>query len=550
MSAPRCQDCGSAVWDAEGRCADCRSFPSLGYQVADFIEAMCVIPDRDEAGEQFLLTDEQLRFALWHYRVNPHTKLDRKRKLWRAPFVFFRGSQLVRPQKWGKGPFASAIVAAEGCGPVVFDGWDAQGMPVGRPWSTPLIQITAFSEDQTDNVWTALLPMIELGNFGAVIDTGLTRINLPGGGKVEPVTSSAKSRLGQRVTFILQDQTESWTQSNGGRELADTQRRNVAGMGGRWMSTPNAWDPSEESVAQWTSEHEDEGVFHDDVTPPDSLSIRNKAERRKALKQVYGDSHWVDLDRIDSEIEALLPRDPAQAERWFLNRKNASEGRAFEMDRWDALRSDAAVEDGALVVVGVDGARFRDALAVIATCVQSGHQWPLGIWERPENAGPDYQHPLDEVDGVMVDAFERLEVWRAYVDPQHIDSLLDTWQGRWGDKRVVAWYTNRPKPIAYAVRSYLDAIGAAASALERDEPAGFSHDGNVDFRRHIRNAVRMKLNVYDDEHRQMFSLQKDRPNSPRKMDAAMGGVLSWEARCDAIAAGATKAPRYRTAAFR
>jgi hypothetical protein len=46
------------------------------------------------------------------------------------------------------------------------------------------------------------------------------------------------------------------------------------------------------------------------------------------------------------------------------------------------------------------------------------------------------------------------------------------------------------------------------------------------------------VNVYDDKHRQMHTLDKDRPDSPRKMDGAWPAVLSWEARGDAIAAGA------------
>jgi len=32
-------------------------------------------------------------------------------------------------------------------------------------------------------------------------------------------------------------------------------------------------------------------------------------------------------------------------------------------------------------------------------------------------------------------------------------------------------------------------------------------------------------------------IYKERPDSPFKIDAAMAGILSWEARCDAIAAG-------------
>ena len=210
-------------------------FPTLGYQVADWIEARCAIPDRELVGDPFLLTDEQLRFLLHFYRLDPETGL----------FVFYRGGQLTRPQKWGKGPLSAAWICAEAQGPVLFDGWDADGEPVGKPWATPLIQVTAVSEDQTDNVYSALLPMIELGALhGEIEDTGLGRINLPGGGKIEPVTASGRSRLGQRITASVQDQTEAWLKANGGRVLADNQRRNLAGTGGRWLSTPNAWDPA------------------------------------------------------------------------------------------------------------------------------------------------------------------------------------------------------------------------------------------------------------------------------------------------------------------
>jgi hypothetical protein len=507
-------------------------FPTLGYQVADWAEARCAIPDREFVGDPFYLTDEQLNFLLHFYRLDPQT----------GQFVYYRGAQLTRPQKWGKGPFSSVIICGEAQGPVLFDGWDANGEPVGKPWPTPLIQVTAVSEDQTDNVYSALLPMIELGALhGEIEDTGLGRINLPGGGKIEPVTASGRSRLGQRLTFGMQDQTESWLKSNGGRTLADNQRRNLAGMGGRWLSTPNAWDPAEESVAQYTAEHERQGVYHDDVEPPDTLSVRNKAERRRALRIVYGDAvtgtrngqrkaiqPWIDLDRIEAEILALLDRDPAQAERFFLNRKRAAESAAFDLGQLDALVTDYEAGRGALIVIGVDGARFSDGLAVIATEVATGHQWPLGIWERPPSAPDDYEHPLNEVDGAVSEAFERFNVWRVYIDPQYIDHLVDLWQGRWGDSRVHKWLTNRPRQMAFAVRSYMDAVGAG----------DMSWDGDEVFRRHLANSVRQKVNVFDDDHRQMFVLSKDRPGSPRKMDAGPAAVLSWEARGDAIASDA------------
>ena len=82
------------------------TFPTLAWEVNAWIEAHCVIPDRDERGMPLRLTDEQLRFLAHFYRVDPLT----------GQFHYLRGGQLVRPQKWGKGPFAAAVVLA-----VVFD---------------------------------------------------------------------------------------------------------------------------------------------------------------------------------------------------------------------------------------------------------------------------------------------------------------------------------------------------------------------------------------------------------------------------------------------
>jgi hypothetical protein len=65
-----------------------------------------------------------------------------------------------------------------------------------------------------------------------------------------------------------------------------------------------------------------------------------------------------------------------------------------------------------------------------------------------------------------------------------------------------------------------------------------SHNGDEMFSAHIKNAVRRKQNVYDEDHRPMHTISKDRPNSPRKIDGAMAGAVSWECRGDAIAANA------------
>lgn len=318
-------------------------FPTLGWQVGEWIEENCVIPDGDHGGSPFLLTDEMWAFLAHHYRLKLAAKVGQL-----APAFQYRRSILVRPQKWGKGPLTAAIICAEACGPVVFDGWDAVGEPVARPHATPRIQIAATTDDQTDNVYGHLLPMIQRGPLAEQIpDAGVTRINLPYGGWVEPVTSKATSRLGQPITFAIQDETGIWTKANGGHALARTQRRGLAGMSGRSIETTNAWNPAEMSVAQMGFESKVADIYKDYRRPPEGLSYKNKAERRRIHRHVYGDSWWVDLDAIEAEAAEILETDPADAERFFGNRVVAGSDSWLPTGLWERAWRDALAAEPA-----------------------------------------------------------------------------------------------------------------------------------------------------------------------------------------------------------
>jgi hypothetical protein len=530
-------------------------FPTL-HVGADWIMAHCVVPDGFHKDEPFELVDWQAWCLLNHYRVKEEAVWNPDSPVLGSAF-YYRRSQIVMPQKAGKNPLIAAQVCLEAVGPALFGGWAAggetwdcrdhgcgcgwaypyePGEPMGMPWPTPLIQITAFSEEQTGNTYDALKPMIDNGPLSEVIPkTGEEFIRLPRGGRIDVVTSSHRSRLGQRVTFVPQDQTESWTAQTGMIKVAETQRRGLAGMGGRAVEIANAWDPAENSVAQRTAESKSKDVFRYHPMPPAKLRYAVKKERDRIHQIVYAGSWWTDLAGIEAEAKELLEFDPAQAERFFGNRPTPGAGAAFDIDRWKELvDASAVVADKSVVVLGVDGARYDDALAVVATEVESGHQWVVGIWEQPENAPDDYEHPFDDVDIQMLGFFERFEVWRVYIDPGshsgNISPLVERWQGRWGDKRIIEWFTYRERQIGFAVRNYVEAINGG----------DLTHDGDMVMAKHIRNARKKLLKVTDEHGRQMWTIQKDRPGSPNKIDGAMGGVLSWEARGDAIAAGATK----------
>lgn len=263
------------------------------------------------------------------------------------------------------------------------------------------------------------------------------------------------------------------------------------------------------------------------------------ADRAKIHAYVYRGSPWVDLAAIEAEAAEFIERDPAEAERFFGNRVVAGGGHAFSAERWAELAAPELIPpDKALVVTGVDGARYDDALAIVATAVETGHQWPLSIIETPANAADDYEHSFDDADNAMLAAFDRYEVWRVNSDTQWIGPLVDRWVGRYGDKKIVEWATRRDWPIGYAVRAYLVAI----------KSGDLSHSGDVVLGQHIANAVRRPIRLHDDAGRGMFTLAKPK-DSRRKIDGTMAAVLSWEARGCAIAAGAQPKRRGRTVSF-
>lgn len=322
----------------------------------EWVENHCVIPDGFDEGKPFILGDEQLAFMAAHYSVKTTAVWNPARPLL-APAFQNRRSQLVRAQKWGKSPLIAAFVCAEGVGPVLFAGWAAGGEeydcrdhgcgcgwtyeyetdePMGMPWPTPLIQITATTEQQTENTYDALRPMIGLGPLAEVIPkTGEEFIRLPNGGRIDVVTSKANSRLGQRVTFVPQDETGIWVDSNSMAKVARVQRRGLAGMGGRSIETTNAWDPSEDSVAQRTFESSAKDVHRDFVQPPADLKFLLKSDRRKIFEFNYRGAPWVNIDGIESECAELIEKDPAEAERFFGNRLVQGAGSWLPDDLWN-----------------------------------------------------------------------------------------------------------------------------------------------------------------------------------------------------------------------
>lgn len=512
------------------------------------------MPDRFDAGQPFRLYTEQLVFLDNHYELKPTAQPGQMSTAFR-----YRRSLLVRPQKWGKGPLTAAQICGEGVGPALYDG-DAEpgevydcrdhgcgcgwvyayepGEAKGRRWPTPLIQITAMSEEQTGNIYDALRPMIDLGPLSELIPrTGEEFIRLPGGGRIDVVTSSAQSRLGQRVTFVPQDEVGLWTATNKMLKVADTQYRGLAGMGGRATLTTNGWDPSEMSVAQMAHESPAEDILRDFVQAPASLSYRNKAERRRIHRIVYGDSlkargGHIDLDAIEAEAADLVARDPAQAERFFGNRIVYGAGAWCDGDRWDARAKPRELPRGTQIVLGFDGSDVDD-WTVLRAETRDGYQFtPLfgpdrrrAVWNPAEYGG---QVPRLEVAAAVDEVFATFDVVRMYADPPYWETEVDGWAERFGDKRVLQFATYRPVQMHAAAERLLTDVMKVASP--------FTHDACPITATHVRNARK--------EARMNGRYVLAKPNQANKIDAAMSSILAHEAAGDVTAASLWRSTSY------
>jgi hypothetical protein len=527
--------------------------------VPEWIEAHCVIPDGFRKGQPFELYLWQLLWFARFYLVRGDAPWVPENPVLAPAFVHRRGL-LVGPQKLGKNPLIAAHVCLEGVGPALFAGWAGKddgyacsdhgcgcgweyaydvGEPMGMQWPTPLIQITAFSEESTDNTYDALRPMIEEGPLAHVIPkTGEEFIRLPGGGRIDTVTSSAQSRLGQRVTFCPQDEVGIWTPRNKMTKVARTQWRGLAGMGGRAALTSNAWDPTEHSVAQEEFESSDRDIWRQFTQPPKALRYERKPDRSKIHRIVYPadtlrkNGGHIDLDSIEAEASSLAKKDPAEAARFYGNIIVAGAGQAVDPERWKKQRRvRLKVEPGERIGAGFDGSISDDATALTA-CTADGRLFvPVfngrpTIWLRPANAPDGWRVPRSEVDEAVEWLFETYDVGRMLCDPPKWQTEIERWADRYNadltlDESVVVFFdTNQPRRMSGAYDRFVSSL----------TQGWLTHSGQGTLTEHVLAMVKKKAYVKaEDQTDGRTRYVPTKGEDGRKIDAGISAVLAVEA---------------------
>ena len=509
---------------------------SIGRQVFDWCQEYIRQPDGPDAGGEWRFTPEQIRFLHYLYAVD-----ERGRFLWAR-------AVLRRAKGWGKSPFMAALALAELCGPVRYGGDDANGNPVGVPVPLPWVQLAGVSEKQTTNTMSMVLAMIAespiLDDYQ--LDPGLTRIYSVGGGRLEPITASAPTAEGARPTFCVLDETHLWLQANGGHKLAEVIRRNLGKSrdgAARSVETTNAHEQGMESVAErsydaWQAQLSGRArgstILYDSREAPPGTVLADEVGLMAALAVTYGDSTWVDLERIRDEI--YDPATPAsESRRFYLNQRSVAEDAWVSPAEWDACTDPTVVvADGAQVTLGFDGSVTDDHTALIGCSIDDDHLFEVGVW-TPGASG--------EIDRAAVDlavrrAFERWDVVGFYGDLHPWESYIDRWAEELGADLVVK--ASPRHGVAWDMRGRLGQFTTACERLQAAILEGaVSHDGSTMMRQHFHNARRRP-------NRFGVGVGKEHRESSRKIDAVPAAVLARLGRADYLALPASRRRRVRT----
>ena len=398
-------------------------FPSLGWGVLD-LAPYCVAPSGLHRGSPLTPVMRQVRFIVNLYRIDPVTGKGVYRR------AVDEGAKGV-----GKSPMGCLIGLGELVGPVVFDGWDANGEPVGRPHPSPWIQVCATAEDQTENLYGAFRNM--LGDSPAIdefrIDLGKTRIELiDRPGKMEPVTTAAGTREGTPLSCALNEETQYWTERNGGWQTYDTQQRNVSKMGGRSVSFTNAPLLGFGSVAErdmLAAEKGTAGLLYQAHRGPHVEDLTDRDILLPALAEAYaadpenveaGAVPWVDLERLADECADPAVRSGA-ARRFYLNIPDQdTEASWIEPEQWTTLADpELVIPDGVDVFLGIDVALYHDNTAVAVVHRQDDGRFAVTVrvWE-PGAAG---EIDVTDVMAHIRELSMRYRIKEACYDPRFFD---------------------------------------------------------------------------------------------------------------------------------
>lgn len=531
---------------------------SLGPLVIDWAEWRTDEPGLlNDEGEPWRFTDGQARFLVLWYAFDDEGR-----------FIYRRG--IKRGAKGvGKDPFAAAMCNIELLGPSQL-WWDGVRW-TGKRHESPLVQIASNSEAQSKallRVANSQLGSEAVGYYQ--LDKGQTATYVKGGAaRMEVLTASERSAEGNPATFAVLNETHHLTEASGGRRLAQVARRNVGkskrSLQARIVEFTNAHAQGGGSVGEasfeaWQMQQSGrykglrKDILYDSVEYDPRLDFYDAGQRELALRQVYSDAPWADIDRLSAEIV-----DPelsaAEAIRFYLN------GVAEQEDAYVSAQAFAALADpdnvfqaGDDIAMFLDCSKSEDATALMGCRISDGFNQTLGVWSRPRGPrGEGFLVDRAEVDVVVREAFARYRVWWFGVDPSpakddsteasYWADMISAWHRDFGRKvwlwatpgragNAVLWDMRLSKPGgAERNRKFSQEVEVIRALIDEEGLDGpFRHDGDPALVAHVNNT-KVRWNKFG------LTVGKKTRDSSRSVDLCVAMIAANVGRREVLDSG-------------
>lgn len=480
------------------------SAPTLGPYVCAWIERHLVHGEGDYYGQPFLLRLSQKRFIWNAYEL----ERDGSRRYTRVLLGLPKGN--------GKTEIAAALSCVELAGPVVFDGWAADGSPRAKRRLSPDIPIAAASFEQADLLFGAARIMVSEGNLADFFEPYDTEILLKDDpGQIYRVAAVAGTNDGRRPTFFLADEVHEWlgkkervhlVLSNGRAKRADAWELSISTAG---------WDMSSLLGRMYQHGKDLEAGRLDDPRflfewhEPSNLEVdlRDIEALEVAIREANPAAD--DFVSVETLLERALEMPEYEFRRYHLNQWTAAPDSWLPDGAWDGCAGAAEPPlDGMQIVMGFDGSYSGDSTAIVGATVEDNpHLFVVGAWEKPEEGGDGWRVDIPDVEETIRKACARWRVRWVGCDPyrwQRTMAVLNE-QGF----PILEWPSHVPSRMVPACATFYDMV------IDK----GLTHDGDPRLARHLDHCI-VKIDSRGPR------ITKDHKDSVRRIDLAVCAVIA------------------------
>ena len=478
--------------------------PTLGPLLCRWIERYLVHGEGDFFGQRFKLAHYQRAFIWRAYEL----EADGRRRYDDALLGVGKGA--------GKTELAAAFACLELAGPVIFDGWKANGIPRGKARLSPDIPMAATSFLQADEVFTAASAMIEQGPLAGLCDVFEKEIKLKGRpGRIYRVAGSPEGNDGKKPTFLVADELHEWegrrarnhlVLANGLTKREDAWQLNITTAGWNLSSLLGGlYQRGKRIEAGKEKENRFLFVWYEADT---KLKLTNSKQLEKAIRQAHPEvGEFGSVARIKARIEKIPEN---EGRRYYLNQWYGKQETWEAARLWPKAKAVREVPADVPIVLGFDGSWSGDSTALVGATIEPvPHLFVVEAWEKDEKQKDEWHVDVPAVEDEIRNLCATRDVRIIGCDPfrwQRSLSILEK-EGL----PIISWPSHTPSRMAPACQAFIRAL----------KTKGVTQDGDPRAAKHIGNCE-VKTDRFGPR------IVKDERDSPRRIDIAVALVLAHD----------------------